>query len=608
MHCPTAVPSRLALLVLLAALALVTLPADGWTQPGPAAEVKRLRIGISQEPDQLHPFLSSMAVTYEMLPLHQLPLCRPQPGPGDRSEVAPVLCTRMPTLANGLAKIIRNVENDPTPTRRDGEREEDWRQRVVDHKWLLAQLDPQGTGRHDEVEVRWEIDRRAVWEDGTAVTAADFIYTQQLIMSDDPAFPVPSRDMESRVRAMTSEDSGHLLVVRWNGTWANALVHPHMLLPKHIVEPLVTLHGAAFTGHEWLRKPTSNGPWRVAEWKPGESIRFERNPRWWGKQPYFDEIDYLICDDSVVLGEWLAAGRIDATGQIGLSFDDARELEKRKLDTLDLHFTRGLVWEHIDCNLDHPILRDVRVRKALLHGINRDQMVKTLFDGRQPVAHSWVPPDHPAYHAGATRYAFDRAEAGRLLDAAGWTRADDKSMRHNAAGDSLRFTLGTTSGNRVRAEVCEQIRDDLAAIGVDIEIDLVTPDTFFGQEGPLTRRTFDLAMYAWLFDLTSDGMLWTSAQVPTADNAWQGQNFCGLRDTQIDRLESRIVTTLDAAERIDLWHKEQERWTDLLPALPLYYRCDATAVRKTITGWKPAHVAPAEWNVLNQARLESDDE
>ena len=561
---------------------------------------KTIRLAISQEPDTLNPILSNMLASQDLVRLLFVPLFDRVDTEDGWREI-PVACKRIPTFENGLVTKVEGVENDPPPTRKEGEKDEDFSARLKEYNNRLALIDADGDGKHTEIVVKWELREEMKWSDGVPVTADDYIYAREFILSDDPAFPVPSRDAEQRIKEMRSENNGHTLVVHWKEPYANYVQNGHQILPKHVVEPLVKSEGANFEQHEWNRNPTSCGPWVLDKWQSGQRLVFKRNPQWWGKTPKAERLMFNVIAETQTISQHLRNPNreegVDATAQVGLNFDDGTNFVDEGAEGFDVYFTPGLVWEHIDVNLDDPILKDVRVRQALLFGMDREHISQSLFKGKQPVAHSWVPPLHPGFNPKAPHYDFAPDKAIALLEAAGWTLRDGETTRRNAAGDVLRLKLSTTAGNRVRQQVSEVIQQQWAAIGVQMDIDLVQADTFFSPSGPLTRGKFQLGMYAWIFTAVADGTQWTSQQIPTEANGWQGQNNPRLRNEELDRIDNLIPITLDPAERINLFHREQEVWCSLLPALPLYYRTDVTITRAGFVGWKPTRGGSyACWN------------
>ena len=110
------------------------------------------------------------------------------------------------------------------------------------------------------------------------------------------------------------------------------------------------------------------------------------------------------------------------------------------------------------------------MRRALLHAIDRGAISARLFEGKQPVADTFVHPLDSVHIDDVRKYPFDTALARRqLLDEAGWTDIRD-GIRHNAAGEPLRLEIMTTSGNRVRELVEQVIQSNLRDVGVDLRI------------------------------------------------------------------------------------------------------------------------------------------
>ena len=108
-------------------------------------------------------------------------------------------------------------------------------------------------------------------------------------------------------------------------------------------------------------------------------------------------------------------------GELGLTVDQAINLEKRHGERFHIFYKPGLIYEHIDLNLDNPILADKRVRYALIHAIDREAISQRLFGGRQPVAHTSVNPLDWVYAKDIPQYKYDPTLANQLLDEAGWT-------------------------------------------------------------------------------------------------------------------------------------------------------------------------------------------
>src|SRR4029077_19895024 len=107
-----------------------------------------------------------------------------------------------------------------------------------------------------------------------------------------------------------------------------------------------------------------NGPYRVSELASGSHITLVPNPYWAGPAPYFKRITIRAIENTAALEANLLSGTIDmAAGEIGLPLDEALAFDKRRGDRFNVIYKPGLTFEHVDCNLDNPILADIRVRR-----------------------------------------------------------------------------------------------------------------------------------------------------------------------------------------------------------------------------------------------------
>jgi peptide/nickel transport system substrate-binding protein len=336
------------------------------------------------------------------------------------------------------------------------------------------------------------------------------------------------------------------------------------------------------------------GPYRVTEVSSGAHIVLEPNPTWWGTQPHFKRIVVKVVENTAALEANLLSGEIDMiAGELGLTLDQALAFEQRNGDRFRVHYQPGLQYEHLDVNLDNPILADLRVRKALMLGLDRQAMSEQLFQGRQLVADTKVSELDWVYNENVTRYAEDLEAAGALLDEAGWTEIRN-GIRHNAAGQPLQLELMTTAGNRTRELVEQVLQSQWRRLGIDIRIKNEPARVFFGQT--LDERRFTgLAMFAWMSAPEHvPRTIMHSEEIPTEANEWSGQNYAGYVNPEVDQLIDDIEIELDRDKRKAMWHRLQEIYAEELPALPLYFRADAHIWPKWLDGIRPTgHMHPS---------------
>jgi peptide/nickel transport system substrate-binding protein len=311
------------------------------------------------------------------------------------------------------------------------------------------------------------------------------------------------------------------------------------------------------------------------------------NPTWYGKKPGFKQIVVKVIGNTAALEANLLAGGIDmVAGELGFTVDQALAFEKRHGSKFNVIYKPGLIYEHIDLNLENPILADRRVRRALLYAIDRQSLSRQLFGGHQPVADTNVNPLDWVHTDDIPKYPFDPKQAARLLDDAGWTQRR-AGVRHNAKGEPLRLEIMTTAGNRSRELVEQVLQSQWKAAGIDVRIKNEPARVFFGRT--VTERRFTgLAMFAWYSAPESvPRTTLHSSHIPTAENNYAGQNYTGFKNAEVDAILEAIEVELDRDKRLALWHRLQTIYATELPVLPLYFRADPYVLPKWLKGVTP---------------------
>lgn len=508
-----------------------------------------LTIGITQFPASFHPAIDSMVAKSYVLGM----TLRPFTAYDKTWRLVCLMCVTLPTIENGLAV---------PETLPDGKR---------------------------GIAVTYTIRPRTNWGDGTPVTTRDVLFGWKV--GRHPQSGYASGELYRRILAIDVKDERTFTLHLDRITFDYNAINDLVVLPAHIEE-------AAFADPANYRVRTAydtgtinpalyNGPYRVVEVARGSHVVLERNAMWFGTPAAFHRIVVRTVENTAALEANLLSGAIDMiAGELGLTLDQALAFEQRHGDRFNIIYKPGLTYEHLDVNLDNPALKDVRVRRALLYGLDRDAINQRLFGGKQPVADSSVNP-LDAVHAGdVPHYAHEPDRAAALLNEAGW-RIGAGGVRRNAAGQPLALELTTTAGNRTREMVEQVLQSQWKAIGVETRIKNEPARVLFGET--LARRRYQaLAMYAWVSAPESvPRTTLHSSMIPSQGNNWSGQNFTGYRDAETDTLIDRIELELDFARRKDLWRTFQHRYASELPALPLYFRAEPHVLPKWLAGFEP---------------------
>ena len=531
--------------LILCLLAAIIFAASG----GARAARDELVIAMTQFPDTFSPIINAMLAKSYVLAMTRRPLVTYD----QRWELVCMLCVELPSIDNGLARI--------------------------------EALPGGGQG----MALDYEIQPGATWGDGTPVTTADVVFGWEV--GKHPLTGVADRDTYQRITAIDVHDDKRFTVHLDKLFYDYPARGSFPVLPAHL-ERAAFADPAEYRYRTLYDADATNpglyfGPYRITEVVSGSHVVLEANPTWWGEAPHFKRIVVRVIENTAALEANLLSGSIDyIAGELGFSIDQALSFERRHGGTFDFLYKPGLIYEHIDLNLDNPILADRRVRRALLYALDRESLVAQLFGGKQPVAHSNVNPLDWVYSEDVPHYAYDPAKAAALLDAAGWTEMRG-GVRHNAQGERLTLQLMTTAGNKLRELVEQVLQSQWKQVGVDITIKNEPARVFFGQT--MARREFPaLGMYAWLSSPESvPRSALHSAMIPSADNNWSGQNTPGFVNPEMDALIENTETELDRETRRGYWRRMQQIYAEELPVLPLYFRAAPYILPLWLKGIEP---------------------
>lgn len=448
------------------------------------------------------------------------------------------------------------------------------------------------------VTFRWNPELR--WSDGTPLTADDSVFAYELARATTPG--EQARTILAQTIAYEQVDTHTTrAVLRPDFTGPTYVLSVWTPLPRHV---LGTIPPEQVRASDFATRPISYGPYMFEQQTEGE-IRLVRNPYFPDPTPAAERIQFLRSSNLEFLQSALQTGNLDAFFLERATAEQIREIQRGARDGIRIAVLPGTAWEHIDFNLDVPTLQDIRIRRAIAFGTNRQRMTDELTGGYAPVLNSWVMPQEfeAAPPTQLTRYPYDPDEARRLLDETGYVDPDGDGLRVNEEGITLTLQLITTENTPVRQRIAELFQADMRAIGIDLEVETLPTDEFFAEDGPLFLRQFELALFGWLAGPEPGGLqLWTCNAVPSERNNFTGNNVAGWCFRDADRAIRLADTSFDPELRRTAYLTQQQLWTQELPALPLFQRVQALVTAPGVQGPQPDPHAPLTWNLRNWQR------
>lgn len=458
-----------------------------------------------------------------------------------------------------------------------------------------------GGFNEDGTVMTFQVRQDAFWSDGDQITAADFVFTYEMIMAESNA--VTSRSpFDTNVVSVTAPDD-FTVVTTFNAPYAPWAANLwSFVFPEHVLRPVFDAEGSINTA-AWNMAPTvSGGPFVFTQWEAGQFILFSRNDSYFGGAPLIDNVLIRFAGDSAALTASLANGEADLATFIPLS--DAQTLVASgnlSLELVPSGYNESWYF-NLREGLGHPALQDVRVRQALIMAFDRDQLNIDLNAGLLTTPGSfWENTPYANPDIDALPYDPDGARA--LLTEAGWI--DDDGDEANVANDptyvptpriaqgvagvedgsnlSLRYA---TTQRQIRMDTQAVAQQALARVGVIAELFNYEGDVYFGtvaDGGTLSTGNYDIAELSInpaFPDPDTTRFICSEVPTETAD----GANDSGICLPELDALFAQQAQTVDTAARIELFHQIDQMLHDLSVWNGIWTDPDVWVYNNRVTG------------------------
>jgi peptide/nickel transport system substrate-binding protein len=390
--------------------------------------------------------------------------------------------------------------------------------------------------------ITYTINPKAVWSDGSPITWRDFQVYWQALNGTNPAYQVAGTNGYSDIRSVSRGTDDKQAVVTFEkpyGEW-KTLFTP--LTPASL-----NASPATFNTSWRTTMPVTAGPFSVQSIdQTHKTVTLARNPKWWGTPAKLDRVIFQYYDTSA-LADALANNELDIIGASQL------DLLRRAQQTpgVVIRSAPGRTSFNVTLNggAGSP-LADLRLRQAVAQSINRQEITQRqlgqVVPNAQPDGNHFYAPGEKEYQDNSTALPYDPAHAQQVLDSLGWTRPGPNAPRAKAGKPlSLRLMYAQDPSN---TEMAKTVQNELAQIGVTVELNQVDPSQFFPTY--VNRGNFDLALLGWGSTPSplSDGA--GIYEQPLGNNVQQ--NYGRIGSPQIDALIAQGLGELDDTKRAAL--------------------------------------------------------
>lgn len=409
------------------------------------------------------------------------------------------------------------------------------------------------------------------WHDGEPFTAEDVAFTVHRVQDttiDNPGLVAQFDGV--RVEVLGEHEVRVVPSALFPG-WLHAFANLPML-PKHLLEDVPDLLDSDFARH-----PIGCGPYRFGSFDPARELVLEANEDYWDGPPAIPRLVAKFFADERTAFEAVFRDEVDLVTMTPELFAEAEaRLEGSGLTTL-IYDRMSVWWSAYNQNPGSPaMLSDARVRKALVHALDRETFLREATGGlgrpgvaTYPYAFAWTAPD-------VAPRAYDPDAARRLLDEAGFVDTDGDGVRDRDGAPARARLMVVVATQELANRIATWYADSLAKVGVRIDVELTDARAFKERR---SAGDYDIAMGSFSISPDPD-----QTELYHSNQREHGFNFFGLVDPEVDRLLEEGRHTYERDARREIYFALQRRLHDLEPLTGLFYFRTPSVLREDLAG------------------------
>jgi peptide/nickel transport system substrate-binding protein len=385
------------------------------------------------------------------------------------------------------------------------------------------------------------------FHDGSDLTASDVKFTYDSVL--DQAFASPFRAFYLSVDNVEATDK-NTVTFTLKTPFAPFLSYMDLaIVPQAAVQKL---------GADFGTKPVGTGPFKVDRWATGDTIELSANDSYFGGRANLDRVRVKVVPDNSGRVVGLESGDLDFV-QSPVSPQDVSRVQtaaKLKVDR-----TPAAGYTYVNLNCADPILADKKVRQALSHLVNKQQIIDTIYKGIGKPANGPIVPGMWAYSADVPSYDYNPDKAKQLLEEAGWKAGAD-GMR-SKDGQKLSLTVRTHSEDPDRKQLIQVLQSEFQKVGIEATTNTVEFPAFFQD---MQDGKYQVGVIGWLN--LSDPDRATFRQFTMDGTA----NYGKYKNDQVDKQLKDARTTLDQSRAKTLYADAVRQIVDDAPYIFVQYQ------------------------------------
>lgn len=402
-----------------------------------------------------------------------------------------------------------------------------------------------------DTEIEFQLRDDIKFHDGQPLTAEDVAFSVKRIINPD--FKSPQLGQFNKITDAKATGPNTVVLIT-DGPYPPLLAQLVKLsvVPKHYLEEV--------GDEEFNKKPLGSGPYKFVEWQRGVKVVLESNDDYWRGTPPFKTVEMRAVPDGATRVANLRTGSADIV--VTLDPDQANELKSEaNLQVLSAATERV---GYLMMNTLHGPTGDAKVREAVAYGLDRDLIIEALLGGYGATTNVLLTPAHFGYADDIAPYEYNPDKARELLAEAGY-----------ADGVEIIFNTSPVFDQRI----VQAIQQQLAEVGMNVKIEMSDHPTYLTRRRAPPEQFGGFVFGRWSCACQdADGVLFAMFH---SSSIWGKYN-----NPEVDKLLEAGRSTLDTAERQNIYHKIHEIIRAESPSLPLYQVTAIYGAAKNLS-WQP---------------------
>lgn len=314
---------------------------------------------------------------------------------------------------------------------------------------------------------------------------------------------------------------------------------------------------------DYNTRPIGTGAYTFVEWVKGSYVRMQANPDYWEGEPKYKTVDIRPITEESTRFAALAGKQVDIVNGVPITLYD--RIQNMPHVELISQAARRAIYMDITNKPGTPF-EDIRVRQAIAHAINEEQIIEKVMRGQATLAHQV--PDVPTigYDATLKRLDYDPEKAMQLLKDAGYP-------------DGFEITIAGPNDRYINDEkICEAVAKYLAKIGLKVTLDVKPKSIFFDEINEYKHHFYLIGWFDGSFDFgrSAEKLLHT----PDPDKGMGVYNGTYYSNADIDTMIIDSSSVLDLQEREKALQMINRKSVEDVAWIPLHYQQDIFAVVK----------------------------